>query len=150
MMRSFGERGKRPAALLRTRSEDDSLATDADLALLPVDLDRVGALVGGPGQEDLADARGGLQVESRGVLERLVVETARLQPGRDARGRSRPARDAVERMPAVIEQNAAAGELRIDAPVGDAGRRDGGRRLSPERPPAHRSHRADGALIDER
>ena len=141
---------ERPAALLRTRSEDDKVAGDADLALLPVDLDRVGAFVGGPGEKDLARAGGGLQVERRGVLERLVVEAARLEPRRDAHRNAGPAGDAIERMPAVIEQNAAARELRIDAPVGDARRRDGGRRLGPERRPTDRADGADRALVDER
>ena len=150
MMRSFGQGRKRPAALLRRRSEDDRVADDADLALLPVDLDRVGAFVGGPGQEDLALAGGGLQVDRRGVLERLVVEAACLEPRRDAHRNAGPAGDAIERMPAVIEQNAAARELRIDAPVCDARRRDGGRRLGPERRPTDRADGADRALVDER
>ena len=101
-----------------------------NLAPVAVDLDRVGALIGGPGEKDLAQAEGRLQVESRGVFERLVMEAPRLKPRRDATGNPSPPDDAIERMPAVIEQDAAARELRIDAPVGDAGRANGCRRLS--------------------
>src|SRR5580700_686599 len=57
-----------PAALLRVRLHDHSVAYDADLALFTFDLDRVRALVGGPGQKDVAHAGGGIQVNARRVL----------------------------------------------------------------------------------
>ena len=85
-----------------------------------LDLDRVRALLGGPGEKDAAHAGGSIQVNARRVLERLLVEAARFEPRRNAVRNAGPARDAIERVPAVIEQDAAARQPRIDAPVRDA------------------------------
>ena len=106
----------------------NSVADDTNLALFAVDLDRIGALVRGPGQKDAACAGGRLQGESRRVFQRPLVEAARFEPCGDAAGNAGPARDAIERMPAVIEQDAAARQRRIDPPVCDAVRAGGDRR----------------------
>ena len=90
-----------------------------DLAFLAVDLDCIGALVGGPGQKDAASPEAGSKVERRRVFQRPFVEAARFEPRGDAAGSAGPARDAIERMPAVIEQDAAARHRRINPPVCD-------------------------------
>src|SRR3974390_3450048 len=109
MMRPLRQ-GRRtgPPAPYRIRFNDDNVVDDKDMALLALDLDRVRALVGGPGQKDAAVARTPIQRKSRGVFERLLVEAARFKPRSDANGNAGPARDAVERMPAVVKQDAAA------------------------------------------
>ena len=107
------------------------------------------ALVGGPGQKDVAHAGGRIQVNARRVLERMLMEAARFEPRGDAGRRAGPAHDAIERVPAVIEQDAAARHRRIDAPVRDAVRAHRDRRLRSQRPPADGSHGADRALVNQ-
>ena len=66
-----------------------------------------------------AHAGGRIEFERRRVLQRLLVEAARFEPRGDANGNAGPAHDAIERVPAVVEQDAAARLLRIDSPVRD-------------------------------
>ena len=51
--------------LHRIRSDNNAVIDDIDVALLALDLDLIGALVGGPGQIDVAAARS--QIESTGL-----------------------------------------------------------------------------------
>src|ERR1700689_5318598 len=79
----------------------------------------------------------------------MLVEAARFEPSGDASRNPSPAHNAIKRVPAVIEQDAAAGHRRIDAPVCDAVRAYGDRRLRSQRPPADGSHGADRALVSQ-
>ena len=110
----------------------------------------IGALIRGPGQKDVAGAGSRLQGKGRRVFERPLVEAARFEPRGEAAGNASPARDAIERMPAVIEQDPAARQRRINAPVCRSVRSGGGRGLSSQRPPADGSDSADRALVDQR
>ena len=74
--------------------------------------------------------------------------SAGLEPRRHRLGNARPARDAIERVPAVVEQDAPACELRIDAPVRHARRTRGDRGLSSQRPPLDAAHDPDRAPVD--
>src|ERR1700734_2419191 len=150
MMRPLRQ-GRRaaPAALPRIRLQDQSVADDADLAVFALDLDRVRALVGGPSQKDVARARGRIQVKRGRVLQWLLVEAARFKPRGGANGDAGPTHNAVKRVPAMIEQDAAARHRRIDAPVCDPLNAHCDRGLGPKRPPADGSHGADRALVNQ-
>src|SRR6185437_5111435 len=97
MMRPFRQGRQPPTPLPRARFENQSVAGDANLALLSLDFDRVRALIRGPGQKDAAQPRRRIQLKRRGVLERLLMEAARFEPRRDASGNAGPAHDAIER-----------------------------------------------------
>ena len=111
-------RWARPAALVRVRFQDHSVANDADFARFTIDLDRVRAFLGGRGQTDVAHT--GTWSPSRTlarVLERMLVEAARFEPRSNVNRNAGRAQNAIERVPAVIEQDAAASHRRIDAPI---------------------------------
>src|SRR3984957_20929249 len=80
----------------------------------------------------------------------MLVEAARFEPRSDAKRNAGPARNAIERVPAMIEQDAAASHRRIDTPVRDTVRAYGDRRLRSQRPPADGSHRADRVPVNQR
>ena len=90
------------------------------------------------------------KASSRRVFQRPLVEAARFEPCGDTAGNAGPARDAIERMPAVIEQDAAARQRRINPPVCDSILAGGGRGLSSQRPPPDGSDGADRAFVDQR
>ncbi len=92
-----------------------------------------------------AVSRSTLAVSSSGCSWKRRVSSRAATP----KGVPGPAHDAIDGMPAVIEQDAAARHRRINAPVRDAIRADRDRRLSPERAPANRSHSADCAFVDQ-
>ena len=94
-------------------------------------------------------ACGCIQAKARRVFQRLLMEAARFERCGDASRNAGPARDAIERVPAVIAEDAAAGKRRIDAPVCDPVRAHRNRRLRSERPPADPSHGADCALVNQ-
>src|SRR5271167_3691830 len=79
----------------------------------------------------------------------MLVKAARFEPRSNPNGSTGPAHDAIERVPAMIEQNAAAGHRWIDAPVRNSVRADGDRRLRSQRPPADGLDGADCALVDQ-
>ena len=89
------------------------------------------------------------RLDARRVLERMLVESARLERCGDGVRSTGPTRDAIERVPAVIEQDAAAGHRRVDAPVRDSVRAHGDGRLHSERPPTDASHSADRPLVNQ-
>ena len=113
MVRPLRQRRRRPAALLRVRSARSRRRRGRGSRPFRPRSRSVRALVGRPGEKDAAHARGAIQSDARRVLERLVVEAARLERCGDASGNAGPAHDAIERVPAVIEEDAAAG-LRPD------------------------------------
>ena len=120
------------------------------MAALALDLDKIGALAGGPGQIDVATAEREIEVESRRVFERPFVKATSFEQRGDALGSARPADDAIERMPAMIEQDAAACQRWINAPVLAAVGGGGDRRLSAQSPPTDRSDSANRAFRDQR
>ena len=63
--------------LYRFPSDNNAVINDIDVALLALNLDLIGALVGGPGQIDVANA--GVQLESKGrrIFEWPLMEAAR-------------------------------------------------------------------------
>src|SRR5580704_10907904 len=79
----------------------------------------------------------------------MLAKAARFEPRSNPNGSTGPAHNAIERVPAVIEQNAAAGHRWIDAPVRNSVRTDSDRRLRSQRPPADGLHGADCAVLDQ-
>src|SRR6202453_649336 len=79
----------------------------------------------------------------------MLVEEAPFKLGSNPDGSAGPAHNAIERVPAVIEQDATASHLWIDAPVCNSVRADGDCRLRSQRPPADGSHGADRALVNQ-
>jgi hypothetical protein len=139
-----------PAALAGRPLEDDGVALDMDVAALAFDVDLVRAPVGRPGQMDVPLALGEVEREGCRVLDRRSRAPARLERRGDGAGRAAgPAQDARERVPAVIEQDAAAGDRRIEAPVRAAALGPGGGRGT-QRAPAERAHGPDRAFGKER
>src|SRR5580693_5171600 len=79
----------------------------------------------------------------------MLVEAARFEPRSNPNRNAGPAHNAIERVPAVIEQDAAAGHRGIDPPVCNSVRADGDRRLRSQRPPADGLDGADCARVDQ-
>src|ERR1700679_3539351 len=79
----------------------------------------------------------------------MLVEEAPFKLGSNPDGSAGPAHNAIERVPAVIEQDATASHLWIDAPVCNSVRAAGDCRLRSQRPPADGSPGADGALVNQ-
>src|SRR5580704_18756926 len=79
----------------------------------------------------------------------MLVKAARFEPRSNPNGSTGPAHSAIERVPAVIEQNAAAGHRWIDAPVRNSVRAYSDRRLRSQRPPADGLDGADCARVDQ-
>src|SRR5262249_4258717 len=110
-MRSLRQGGRTgPLLLPGTRFQDDTVACNIDLPVLALDADRVGALLGGPRKIDLAGSGHQIERDSCRVFERPFVEMALFEHGGDTAGSTGPMRDAIERVPAVIEQDASAGD----------------------------------------
>jgi len=136
--------------LYRFPSDNNAVINDIDVALLALNLDLIGALVGGPGQIDVANA--GVQIERKGrrIFEWPLMEAARFERRRNAAGNTGPAHDAIERMPAVIEQDAAACNCRIKAPIFPPVRGESDRRLGAQGSPTNRPNGADRSFGDQR
>ena len=135
--------------LYRFPSDNNAVINDIDVALLALNLDLIGALVGGPGQIDVANA--GVQIESKGrrIFEWPLMEAARFERRRNAAGNTGPAHDAIERMPAVIEQDAAACNCRIKAPIFPPVRGESDRGLGTQGLPTNRPNGANRSFGDQ-
>src|SRR3954454_1460453 len=121
--------------LSRLRFQDNTVVCNADIALFALDLDGVGTFLGRPGEMDVAGS--GRQIESDrcGILERPFPKPALFERCGNTARNSGPAYDAIERMPAVIEQDTAACYRRIGAPVCAPLRHHGDSRLRAQRLP---------------
>ncbi len=98
-------------------SEDNSVVSSTDVASFAIDLDMLERSSAVQVRKMWLVPEVSLQGKRRRVFERPLVKAARFEPRGDAAGNASPAHDAIERMPAVIEQDAAARHRRINAPV---------------------------------
>src|ERR1700754_4142823 len=110
MVRSFRQRRwTGPMLLFPVRFQENTVVCDADIASLAFDLDAVGTLLACPGEKDVAGS--GRQIESDrcGILQRPFPKPALFEHRGDTAGNSGPAHEAIECMPAVVEQDTPAG-----------------------------------------
>src|SRR6266403_4481407 len=129
--------------LSRRRFQDNTVVCNVDITALTLDLDGVGTLLACPGEKDVAGSGGQLKRDRCGIFERPFPIAALFERCSDAAGNSGPAHEAIERVPAVIEQDASACCRRIDAPVCVPFGHHSDSRLSAQRLPTDGPYRSD-------
>ena len=148
-LRQRRELGLLDEALLRVAALEPSAVEPSDCPCVPDTSTRFRAIGLGPRQEDLRGRRRRTRGTGRRCPRSATDVPAGLEPRRDGPRRTgHPLRHGVERVPAVVHEDAASGLGRIDAPVrvlpGGRRRARGAWRL-----PRHAPDLADGSVAHE-